>query len=276
MVCATFLPLLANNVEGDFLENTIQKTIIKPDDNPFTDAELAGAILWGMTFYGFTDRDQWSPVEETYTSYGERAKRLERKLFMPYLRDKDVKRELRNGELPFGVAFTREVWNQIDLRQRHQNRSKRSRFHRIELHIEQLKKLDKRQNLINRLNREIGPDSIPASEILNAEAISEKWFDSHCFGKLPRLDYLIDLLENYCPYFDEICRTGDHNIVVCHAADTTPLTEDEKSRLHSFLSTHFPPQSAWQLHFATDNSIPDEMALQFIGIESPAKHAVQH
>lgn len=261
------LPLVANNVEGDYWENTVQKTILKPDGNPFTDAELAGAILWGMTFYGFTNRDEWPPNDETYTLFGEQAKLLERKLFIPYLRDKKKRLELKKDELPFGIAFTMEVWNKIHLRQRHQNRSKRRRYHRIAQRIEQLKKLDKRQHLINRLHEVIGPDAILASKILKAEAINEKWFDSHSYSKLPRLNYLIDLLENYCPYFDAICQSGDHYIVVCYTADTTPLTDNEKNRLHSFLSNHFSPGSNWQFFFAADNALPNELALQFIGIK---------
>lgn len=261
------LPLVANNVEGDYWENTVQKTVIYPYGNPFTDAELAGAILWGMTFYGFTKRDKWPPNDETYSHYGERAKLLERKLFIPSLRDKTIKQKLKKRELPFGIAFTMEVWNEIHQRQRHQNRSKRQRFHRITQRIEQLKKLNKRQHLINRLQEAFGPDAVSALEILKAEAINEKWFDSHCYGKLPRLDYLIDLLENYCPYFNEICQSGDHHIVVCYTADTTPVTDDEKNRLHLFLSNHFSPGSNGQLIFATDNTLPNEMALQFIGIK---------
>ena len=70
------LPLLANNVEGDYWENTVGKTVVKPDDNPFTDAELAGAILWGMTFYGFTRHAEWSPREKRFTSFGERPEYL--------------------------------------------------------------------------------------------------------------------------------------------------------------------------------------------------------
>lgn len=260
-------PLVANNVEGDYWENTVQKTVIYPNDNPFTDAELAGAILWGMTFYGFTNRDEWPPNDEAYTLYGEKAKLLERKLLIPYLRDKKKRLELKNGELPFGVAFTMEVWNEIHQRQRHQNRSKSRRYHRISQRIEHLKKLDKRQHLINRLQEVLGPMQSPASEILKAEAINEKWFNSHSYGKLPRLDYLIDLLENYCPYFDDICQSGDHNIVVCYTADTTPVTDDEKIRLRSFLSNHFPPGSNRQLFFAADNALPNELALQFIGIK---------
>ena len=261
------LPLVANNVEGDYWGNTVQKTVIYPNDDPFTDAELAGAILWGMTFYGFTNRDVWPPNNTTFSRYGELAKLLERKLFIPYLRDKTIKQELNKGELPFGIAFTIEVWDEINQRQLHQNRSKRRRYHRIKQRIEHLKKLNKHQHIINRLQEVLGSDAIPASEILKAEALNEKWFNSHCYGKLHRLDYLIDLLENYCPYFDDICQAGDHNIVVCYTADTTPLTDDEKIRVRSFLSNHFSPGSNWQLLFATDNTLPNEMALQFIGIK---------
>lgn len=265
------LPLVANNVEGDYWENTVQKIVIMPDGNPFTDAELAGAILWGMTFYGFTKRDEWPPNDETYSHYGERAKLLERKLFIPYLRDKTIKQKLKKRELPFGIAFTMEVWNEIHQRQRHQNRSKRRRYHRISQRIEHLKRLDKHQHLINRLQEVLGSDATLASEILKAEAIREKWFDSHCYGKLPRLDYLIDLLENYCPDFDDICRTGNRTIIVCYTACTTPLSSEEESALSTFLTAHFPPDSDWQLFFASDNTIPNEMALQFISIENSMK-----
>ncbi len=103
--------------------------------------------------------------------------------------------------------------------------------------------------------------------MLKAETITEKWFDSHCYGKLPRLDYIIDLLENYCPYFNEICQSGDHNIVVSYTSDTTSVTDAEKIRLRSFLSNHFSPGSNWQLLFATDNTLSNELALQFISFE---------
>ena len=260
------LPLVAMDVEGDYWENTIQKTVIKPDDNPFTDAELAGAILWGMTFLGFTERDKWSQFDRPLYYYEEQLMSLEGKLYIKYLRDKKLKRQLKKDGMPYGIAFTMEVWNEIRQRQKHQNRSKRRRYYRIRQRIDQLKRLDKRQHLINRLQEVIAPDAIFASEILKARSINEKWYYSHCYGKLPRLDYLIDLLENYCPYFIEICQSGNHNIVVCYTVDSTPMTEDEKNSLRIFLSNHFLPGSNWQLFFATANANHDEMALQFIRI----------
>lgn len=261
------LPLVANNVEGDYWENTVQKIVIMPDGNPFTDAELAGAILWGATYYGFTRHCKWMPSYVTYSKFGQDAKRFEQRLYFPYLRDKQRIRKLKKNVMKLGVAFTMEEWNIIHYRQRHQNRSKRHRYHRISQCIERLKKLDKRQHFIDCLCEAIGNTVIPPSEILNAISITEEWFESHCYGKLPRLDYLIDLLENYCPDFDEICRTGNRTIIVCYTACTTPLSSEEESALSTFLAAHFPPDSDWQLFFASDNTIPNEMALQFIGIK---------
>lgn len=262
------LPMLANGAEGDHWENIVQKTVIRPDDNPFTDAELAGAILWGATFYGFTRHRKWEPSFVTYSKFGEQAKRLEHRLYIPYLRDKKKIRKLKKELMQHGIVFTMEEWDAIHCRQRHQNRSKRKRFHRIEHRIEQLEKLDKRQHLINRLNVAIGHNRTPASEILNAKSITEEWFESHSYGKQSRLNYIIDLLENYCPDFDKICRTGDNTLIICYTADSTPLSSNEKTTLRNFLASHFSQGFNCQLHFATDPAIPNELALQFIGIKT--------
>ena len=89
------LPLLARNVEGDLWENIVGKRVIKPEDNPFTDSELAGAILWGATFYGFNRHNRWTPFEEIYSKYGEKAWELERKQYLPYIRNKKTKHSLK-------------------------------------------------------------------------------------------------------------------------------------------------------------------------------------
>ena len=265
------LPMLANGVEGEYWENIVQKTVVKPDDNPFTDAELAGAILWGATFYGFSRHHKWIPSYVAYSKFGEQAKRLEQRQYIPYLRDKKIIRRLKKEIAKHGVAFTMEEWDAIHYRQQHQNRSKRKRFHRIEHRIEQLKKIDKRQHLIDRLNVAIGRDNTPASEILNAKSITEEWFESHSYGKLPRLDYIIELLNNYCLDFDEICRTGNRTIIVCYTAAVSSLSTKEQTALRDFLAHHFSHGTNWQLIFATDPTIPSELALQFISIEKSTK-----
>ena len=81
--------------------------VIKPEDNPFTDAELAGAILWGATFYGFNRHNRWTPFEEIYSKHGEKAWELERKQYLPYIRNKKTKYRLRKdiGFFSKRIAF---------------------------------------------------------------------------------------------------------------------------------------------------------------------------
>lgn len=228
------LPLLANNVEGDHWKNTVGKTVIRPEDNPFTDAELAGAILWGMTFYGFTKHSAWSPHEERFTKYGEMAETLERKIYLPYIRDKRVTRELKGKKaMPYGIAFTREVWDRIHYGENHQNRNKRKRFYRLERRIAELKRFDKRQHLIDDL---IATTCVPKEDIetliMKAGSVRESWRESHVSGKTSRLDYVVDLISNYYPTLDDICQDCHDVIIVVYTDENEPMTEGEDKQLY--------------------------------------------
>ncbi len=267
------LPLLANNVEGDHWENIVGKTVVRPDDNPFTDAELAGAILWGATFYGFTPHDRWRRYEESYSKYGEMAARLERKQFLPYLRNKETIRQLSDYSVPcrLVVAFTMEEWDYIHVRLQHQNRSKRKRFYRIENRIERLHKLDKRQRLIDGLK--YGGNAVPdeiVSTIFNAKNICENRYESHTFGKGDRVDYFIDLLLNrdYYPNTKTFLRDGDKFICIVYSSSAHPLTDDELSRLNRLFATYFVGVNInWHLISAIDDSLGGEIALKHLCIE---------
>lgn len=265
------LPLLANNVEGDYWENTVGKVVIKPDENPFTDAELAGAILWGMTFYGFTRHSKWSPFEQRFTQYGEKAERLERKLYLPYIRDKREKRELKSKkEMPYGIAFTMEIWNRIQHGEKHQNRSKRKRFHRLKQRIAELKRLDKRQHLIDDL---IATTGVPKEDIetliIDAGSIRESWRESHTRGKTSRIDYLVDLITNYYPTLDDLCRGCQDMIIVAYTAESEPMTEKEDNLLYKAISPIIAKRGIKSnLICGNTDNVHGEIALQIIGISN--------
>lgn len=263
------LPLLANNVEGDYWKNTVGKTVVKPDDNPFTDAELAGAILWGMTFYGFTRHAGWSPREERFTSFGERAERLERRMYLPYIRDKREKRKLRSKEeMPFGIAFSMEAWNQIHHGEMHQNRAKRKRYYRLKKRIAELKRLDKRQHLIDTIHEKCGfNDPQLESRIMNAGSINETWRDSHVADLTNRTNYLDDLLTNYFPTFRDICEGGEELLVVTYTSETSPLTDEEERNLTNMIHS-FDAQIPITFIKGVDNDAKTDIALQFIVISS--------
>ena len=263
------LPLLANNVEGDYWKNTVGKTVIKPDDNPFTDAELAGAILWGMTFYGFNRHAEWSPREERFTSFGERAEYLERRLHLPYIRDKREKRKLKSKEkMPFGIAFSMEVWNQIHHGEKHQNRAKRKRFHRLKKRIAELKRLDKRQHLIDTIHERCScHDPQLESRIMTAGSINETWRNSHVADLANRTNYLENLLTNYFPTFRDICEGGEELLVVAYTSETSPLTDEEERKLRN-MALSFEPKVPITFIKGVDNDAKADIALQFIIISS--------
>lgn len=263
------LPLLAHNVEGDHWKNTVGKTVIRPEDNPFTDAELAGAILWGMTFCGFTKHSAWTPFEQRFTKYGEMAERLERKLYLPYIRDKRVIRELKGKkEMPFGIAFTREVWDRIYYGKKHQNRSKRKRFHRMKMRIAELKRLDKRQHLIDDL---IASTAVPKEDIelliMKAGSVREEWRESHVCGKTSRLDYVVDLISNYYPTLDDLCQDCHDVIIVVYTNETEPMTEEEHNQLYK-AAIPVLVKSGIKSHLICGHAddIQGEIALRIIGI----------
>lgn len=263
------LPLLANNVEGDHWKNTVGKTVVKPEDNPFTDAELAGAILWGMTFYGFSRHAGWSPREERFTSFGERAERLERRLYLPYIRDKYEKRRLKSKEnMPFGIAFSMETWERIHHCEKHQNRAKRKRYNRLKKRIAQLKRLDKRQHLIDTIHEKCGfHDPQLESRIMTAGSIHETWRDSHVADVSTRTAYLEDLLTNYFPTFRDICGGGEELLIAAYTSETTPLTDEEERHLRNMIPS-FEPQIPFTFIKGVDNEAKVDIALQFILISN--------
>jgi len=265
------LPLLANDVEGDYWENTVGKTVVKPDDNTFSDAELAGAILWGMTFYGFTRHAKWSPIEERFTQYGEMAERLERKLYLPYIRDKRVKRELKGKEeMPFGICFTMEVWDRIDYGKKHQNRSKLKRFYRLEQRISELKSLDKCQHLIDELiaTTDIRKDDA-VNRIMKAGSIWESWRESHTYGKTSRMDYIIDLITNYCPTLDDLCQDCQEMIIVAYTDKNEPMTESESNQFYKAIFSILEEKGIKpNLIYGNADDVRGEIALRIIGISN--------
>ncbi|UKI43476.1 MAG: hypothetical protein L6U16_10560 [Porphyromonadaceae bacterium] len=265
--------LTAYYVEGDSWENSVGKIVIRPDDDSFTDADLAASILWGMTFYGFTRHAQWEPREEPFTQFGVMAAQLERKLYLPYIRDMRTRQSLkRDKEMPFGIAFPMEVWDRIHYCKRHQNRAKRKRFYRMKRRIAHLKRLDKRQHLLYTIAEKAGfRDSQLADRIINAGSIHEHWRESHVYGRGSRIEYLNELLTNYTPSLYDLSEIYSEMLVMTYTSEDSPLTAEEETRLREIVSVVAEKrQINATLIKGNDNETKGEIALQIIGI-SPVK-----
>ena len=272
------LPLLANNVEGDYWENTVGKIIVKPDNNPFTDAQLAGAVLWGMTFYGFTPRQAKELfhnqiANKALTKYGRQIRALKTRRIFPYVSydtRKELKDELRDEPDCMSIYLSMEEWNNLGTRLKRMNRSKRKRDYRIRTRIEYLKTLDKRLHLIDTI---VKHTNVPIDKIepliINAKEIYETWRESHVYGKTDRIDYIIDLLSNYHPTLDDICKDVNEIIMIVYSNRENPLTEEEDNRLYKALKpTLIVRDIVPTLINGTDDNVKEEVALQIIAIKS--------
>ena len=226
------VPMLANNVEGDYWENTVGKTVIFSDNNPFTNAELAGAILWGMTFYGFSQLKRWTPRVKPFGKYGEMAQRLWRKLYLPYLRNKKEIARLKRCEDDYNGGFSWNVWKETKCHQEHQNRSKRKRYYRIENRIDYLERMANRDELLANLSEIIGEevDSL-RPQIMNANKMQLVIRESRTYGKMSRIDYLAELITHYNGVLWEEYEDYRDMIVVVTTSPQNPTTNCEKQLL---------------------------------------------
>lgn len=273
-----YLPMLANDVEGDLWENIVGKEVVKPTDNPFTDAELAGAILWGMTFYGFTPRcteDFFDNqiIHTAFTKYGRMVKQLKIKRDLPYatmpgMRE-DLKRQMKEEGDCMTYYLSTEEWDFLAKRRQHLNRSKRKREYRLAKRIEWLKKLDKRQHLLDKISAAIYdlPSTID-SDIFQAGAITETWRESHTYGDSNRVDYILNLLS--LPHvISEILSGNEKTYVCCYTSADSLMSHEEQTHLQAFICNH--GKNVSLLFGTAPNIAPGELALQFIGIRDMHK-----
>jgi hypothetical protein len=231
------LPVLVNNVEGDYWENTIGKSVIFPDNKPFTNAELAGAILWGMTFYGFSHLKRWTPGVKPFGKYGEKAQRLWRKLYLPYLRNKKEIARLKRCDFYYNGGFSWKVWKEIKCHQEHQNRSKRKRYYRIENRIDYLERMANRDELLTNLFEMIGEEAETLRpQIMTANKMQLVIRESRTYGKMSRIDYLVELITHYNGVLWEEYEDYRDMIVVVTTSLQNLATAEEKQSLTNLFS----------------------------------------
>lgn len=265
------LPMLANNVEGDHWENTVGKRVVFPENNPFTDAEIAGAILLGMTFYGF-DPEEASMFEfdiECNSEYGIKAQELEERIHRPYERKSMfLDNVIRNKqEIDAMIASL----DKIHYRLKHQNRIKRMRQHRIEKRIEYLENMDKRVGELKQIQSLLGVErtSQLKHNIMSAESIDEYNLKSRAYDSTTRIEYLIDLADNYTPelwtghsYYNEV-------IVIVTTSVKTPASDEETQSILKYFQQKSEKHGLHlNLEFGNDNTQEKQMRWQIILIKN--------
>ncbi len=262
------LAIIAEQIEGIWWDDVICRKVIRPESVEVTDTELAASILWEMTLFGFTDEPR-NYVEELYSDYGLRACELMHKLYLPYIKDKETKRELREHRHEpevFGMGFTWEVSRLIEYRMLHQNRSKRKRFHRMNQQIEKLSLLDNLMGVYQFLQPIFAPDGSEClkERILNASQYTHYTRRSRAYGKTGRIAYLKDVINCYDNELDSIISASDEVFIIAGISKETPLTEAERTELDELMSSIITEMTfPAQLAIKPSDVEPGEMTLDF-------------
>ena len=133
---------------NDVWENLLDLDIRVEDGIQLDDNALAAYILWELTFYGFTQEEQSSFIENLGrpdNKYSRRASELYSRKISMYARGRSEKHECFKG------AMSLNIIDRIDRRELRRNRAKRMRDARMERSIKRLRRMAKVEDCIQRL-----------------------------------------------------------------------------------------------------------------------------
>ena len=273
------IAIVANNVEGQCWENILQKEVIRPADNNVTDDEMAGAILWGATFYGFTPHSQERCFEYFFNDdspFATQAYRLGIREMLPYIKDKEERRELRKlikGN-PDGVPCSSETLAYLRKRREHLNRSKRKREYRMSKRQDELWKMNRLYHDVERL-RKFGIIEKPGfmecliDKIYRAKSVNDVMLESFAYGEIDRVEYLKELLEKYSCEMKGPSNSDSKLTIIIWSSESSPLNSEGRRQLHGFLMKFFAlPALSIQIVFGVTQAKNPEIQIQFISIKN--------
>jgi len=278
--------LSANNVEGDKWENLLKKEVVKPSPNPFTDADLAGAILWSATFYGFTPATMDMCFDEMFNDdspFAIRAYRLEIREMLPYIKDKTERRELKKLSKgnPDGVPCSIENMKYLHERRKHLNRSKRKREYRITKRVAELWNMNKHYHRIERLYKlgKIEDEDFVknlVSKIYYAQSVNDVMLGTFTYGKISRIDYIKELLGKYAYEMKGSCTTESLLHIIIWSSEFYPLNRSERTQLQAFIKEFLGlPSNSMQIVFGNTKADDSEIQIQFINIKKMKSYGIR-
>ena len=199
----------ASHVEGQYWSTYIDGEIVVEDGINVSDAELAYKLLWHLTFFGFSqkeNRDNFDSMrgDGHYDNvYGRLARAIDTKRYMLWANKAIRKRILESiaeyeAQGEHNLALSEDDWNYIHKRETHCNRMKRMRDHRLELRYNQLVNLEHCENSVQELLR--GQDKVTREDLQflwgnNGRLGCE--FQTRAYDADKRLAYLDELITKY-------------------------------------------------------------------------------
>ena len=161
----------------------------------------------------------------------------------------------------------------ISYRMKHQNRIKRMRLHRIEKRIEYLEEMDKWVGKLKQIQSLLGEErtSQLKNSIMNAEGIDEYNLKSRAYDSISRIEYLIDLADNYTHAPGLWSGHSDYNeaIVIITTSAKTPASDEEMLSILKYFRQKTEQHGLHlNLNFGNDDTPEKQMQWQIILIKN--------
>ena len=241
----------AHDCEGMPWDGCLASEVVIKDDIP--ELSAVARILWGMTFYGYTEEEKNRRFDDTPRNiYAQKAERLRDRQFRNYAYGLGGKFEMENR------ALTWEDWEVYRRREAHRSRAKRMRDARQKRSIERLDRAGKVQAAIDRFQPK---DHESLEYLFETHQILELTFTSHVRTAGERATYLFELLSQY--YRGDLSRYT-HCEVLLSTSSESPVSDDELRTLYdafSFIMPHKPVIRHW---LQTDDSLGSNLRLFMI------------
>ena len=235
--------------DSDFWERTLGKTVIYSEGLPSEDAVVAAHFLWNCTFYGFRPVDCYDPYSDEENPYWLKSFRILEKdmVFAAHLSMKEYRKMTILEKEEAGV------FDKLNDPHRKMNRSKRMRLHRHELMKEKLDRMAKVWETIDEIcsfDACINHDDL--KYLYDTARIYNDRFESHTLDPSKRIDYLLDLIENWS---ESDYRSCDSLIIEVIHDKNHPFTEEEMNNLNAFVDSCKPLDRVICGTVATDDFI---------------------
>ena len=229
----------ARHCEGQPWDGCLASEVVIKDD--ISEISAVARILWGMTFYGYTEEERKTAFDDKPRNvYERKAEALRNRHFRNYAYGLAGSFELKHRSL------TMEDWEIFHRRKGKRNRAKRMRDARQERSIARLERSGKVQVAINRF-------PISASEdleyLFNTHQILELNFASHVPQVGERATYLAELLTRY--YTGDLTPYSRCEVLMTTSQEH-PVSADELSTIKAALSTKL--SSVIDIHYHTATS----------------------
>lgn len=226
----------ARHCEGQPWDGCLASEVVIKDN--ISEISAVARILWGMTFYGYTEEERKTAFDdEPRNIYERKAEALRNRQFRNYAYGLAGPFELKHRSL------TMEDWEIFHRRKAKRNRAKRMRDARQERSIAGLERSGKVQVAINRF-----PISAPEDleYLFNTHQILELNFASHVPQVGERAAYLAELLTRY--YTGDLTPYSRCEVLMTTSPEH-PVSADELSTIKAALSTKL--SSVIDIHYHT-------------------------